>query len=1114
MSAMMETEPPLVTIIRTGTNINEQLNASQDIVQEFGCSEVLNAQDRDGRTALHWAVFKENLRLVKHLLLGGVDAGLDLKVPDRLGNTPLILACSIAFTDENNRIAIVKALIEADPTPAHLNAQNNDGYTALARAVDRGLLGVITALLESLPIRDRLTSVAHELFDTAYRISTKNMDDRSFMSTFKRIYDSVSAGIVSSRKPYDKQYWLNICVSLEANDWNDSMTLDILGALCNEIPVVCSVGLAHRLVKEAKQNVRIPATVILSSDAWAVFINREEDIVLMVPQIQDKALDWVNHYRLNNVDLIPKDKLYSILSSNKFNKKAVDLNNLRKIFPLKGKQEQPISLRWYMSGHGGLGSSIAGLSIAQRSVNTGFQKFVISDMQRFLSILAELNTEFLYISSCDAGGLNLATLQQQLNEQLALSLRHQNLLQFYTYEGKSIVGQGEDSSSAFQRQGLINKLESMHVPRAYPDYSIVIQATTDAMSSGGTRDLSEFFEKLNAFLNQGSKTQTIASVLEPLYKVFPRMSRLASIRFPGTHSFFRAVAVDAMDIITWHKVAQLRAEELIGTTIMRNNELDNVVAPLMEKLCDLVIDLELANKQIDEQRLLQETQQLSAEKPFDAVVLEGLIEKKERLLTEIAQSKVALEKLLKKSRGQSQVVAPMSKKKVIQIAPTSKYVLIYPVDLTDVDIELSGGNWPRFISKIGGRAYHFIKTLNIQARSNTDPVEAQVSAMARELFARPFTEPSTSIPRYDFGLEKIWLFKELKIMTAAGQEVLGDVVIKVASLQDGSDAEVTLYYTHAGKINKIVTGYVNHALTSSQVEADVFVNEIKALFQNYEGDVHQISLFEATGGHEGLATIEKGMDWFLTSRVSPSLFLDKAIRGGNLEELRRVLARLSYQFDVTHKNSRGDSLLLAVVKRPFKNLYVQIAMMRELIGAGDQSQLLNAQDSAGMSVLHRAVESEKSKLVEALLAYQDRGLNVAIKQPLTQRTPLHAAVIGNQVEMVEALLRADHSSDHINSQDCFGLTPLHFAVNADNVAMVRLLLTYKNKGLNIALKDRWGRTSYDIALERRISPEITEMLEKAMREWKAFWLRHIYIGNEVAKNWLMSEIGPWFFLIF
>ncbi|KAJ9453436.1 hypothetical protein DIPPA_64681, partial [Diplonema papillatum] len=98
----------------------------------------VNAQDKDGRTALTHAILMGNEGVVDILLSGRPD----VNAADDTGRTPRMYASKIGY--EN----VVKQLLSAG---ANQNAQDKDGRTALTHAILMGNEGVVDILLSGRP---------------------------------------------------------------------------------------------------------------------------------------------------------------------------------------------------------------------------------------------------------------------------------------------------------------------------------------------------------------------------------------------------------------------------------------------------------------------------------------------------------------------------------------------------------------------------------------------------------------------------------------------------------------------------------------------------------------------------------------------------------------------------------------------------------------------------------------------------------------------------------------------------------------------------------------------------------------------------------------------------
>jgi len=94
----------------------------------------VNAPQDDGTTALHWAVYQDDLEIAQLL----VRAGANVKAANRYGMTPLSLACT------NGNGAMVELLLKAGADP---NAALPGGETPLMTCARTGKLAAVQALL-------------------------------------------------------------------------------------------------------------------------------------------------------------------------------------------------------------------------------------------------------------------------------------------------------------------------------------------------------------------------------------------------------------------------------------------------------------------------------------------------------------------------------------------------------------------------------------------------------------------------------------------------------------------------------------------------------------------------------------------------------------------------------------------------------------------------------------------------------------------------------------------------------------------------------------------------------------------------------------------------------
>jgi ankyrin repeat protein len=97
---------------------------------------IAKIKDDDGRTALIWASYCNNLEVVQAL----IQAGTDVNIKNNNGRTALM------YTSDQNHLEVAQVLIEAG---ANVNIRDNEGNTALIWASYRNHLEVIKALIQA-----------------------------------------------------------------------------------------------------------------------------------------------------------------------------------------------------------------------------------------------------------------------------------------------------------------------------------------------------------------------------------------------------------------------------------------------------------------------------------------------------------------------------------------------------------------------------------------------------------------------------------------------------------------------------------------------------------------------------------------------------------------------------------------------------------------------------------------------------------------------------------------------------------------------------------------------------------------------------------------------------
>lgn len=97
-------------------------------------NDAVNQAQADGMTALHWAVWHDNLGTTRHLL----EAGANVEAANRYGVQPLTLACL------NGNEKVARELLMRG---ANANTQSAGGETALMTAARTGAVGIVKLLL-------------------------------------------------------------------------------------------------------------------------------------------------------------------------------------------------------------------------------------------------------------------------------------------------------------------------------------------------------------------------------------------------------------------------------------------------------------------------------------------------------------------------------------------------------------------------------------------------------------------------------------------------------------------------------------------------------------------------------------------------------------------------------------------------------------------------------------------------------------------------------------------------------------------------------------------------------------------------------------------------------
>jgi hypothetical protein len=360
-----------------------------------------------------------------------------------------------------------------------------------------------------------------------------------------KIIGAAESSAVATSKASDN--FLTAFVSFETYDQNFAIIADLMDCIKQKIAIICAMPTFVRFMTSAYPGFEFEVfenRKIIESPENSVFVDPHQSFVVSIPeQYYDGLLQkygfnpqlmHIEPEKINNyfkslaekVDLdddprLSPDKTKELEFADQYDQKVI--TNFKHLF--EGVQQMSPKI-FLISGHG----STKFKTIANVG-NKAFGKLLIT--------LNELNTKFVYILSCHAGGPNIVELQQELDRMLS------------------------NSASL--------------IPQAL-NYPIVIRATTD-VSLKSNRELinqsrnafKRFFEAVKQFVSEpypqwyfGGTYQTCKTTFTKLLRLIDSSEdaeALSSVRFPGTHSFFRAIDLNNMAIITWLDLQKIRKSQ-------------------------------------------------------------------------------------------------------------------------------------------------------------------------------------------------------------------------------------------------------------------------------------------------------------------------------------------------------------------------------------------------------------------------------------------------------------------------------------------------------------------------------------------------------------------------
>lgn len=435
-------------------------------------------------------------------------------------------------------------------------------------------------------------------------------------------------------------------LSFEQGDLNGAITQQQLFSLLHKVMTISSAFMLANLI-----NTFPFVKNYFNSGQWSLFLNTACDFGVIIPEpVYD--VDSL-HYKYGLKDLVyihPQD----VVKELKKLSGRVDYGQLIDHFKaIVDSSSCQHPTRFYLCGHGKADIAIASVPV------------VFTD--KLLTVFSDLNTEFLYVNSCEVAGTNLLAIQSAISQ--------------LSQHKKSI------------------------------DYAIVLQATSD-IGCKSNMALNIFFNQLNDFLkepcwhhgncchgNSVDSTPTIAAIVASSGTV--HKDSLQSIRFPGFGKFFRSLDLGNMEIITISRLIELRVAKILSLRDHIQNSHSTI-----------------------------------------------------------------------SWRDAYEIMENMKFKVPIKIKPGTKYIQIFPCDLTDCTFTIEQNEVPLFISKIPGQGQHFIGAIKYRAQ------EATFEDALSNFIKRGFTRLVGGYTA-DCATHKCWFIKSLELTIQDKPVYIKNLVINI-----------------------------------------------------------------------------------------------------------------------------------------------------------------------------------------------------------------------------------------------------------------------------------------------------------------------------------------------
>ena len=711
------------------------------------------------------AVFNGNLEKITELLKDGIDPNIQ----DDNGFTALILAAS------QSNFSVVNSLL--DNWHVNPNIQNSEGFTALIVALARDISEIKNEKIKDRE-EEKIQDVILKLLACGadpYIISNNGTTALNAAAS-KKHANLIPLLINEQRKKSipEKSCFL----TFTQNDSTGAVVKALLDALANQTVAITSPYILNELFKILEVNT-------LELYEWNVFLNQSHNLCIVIPgekpdieQLLYEKFGFINLNFIADEEVKSKIEHLPRVSDDDFNVLIQDFKN---IIDVKSPKHPT---RFYFIGHG-----------SQDEIANIPMKYLESIMETFSAI----DTQFVYINSCHAGGENLIKIQKSINNIFEKQLK-KNLLKQMNYEkAHTKYPKSQVYSSESQRSPVKTSIKEDILPEKIKriDYSIAVQATSD-ITTGGVGNINAFFNTLPNFLKSHQGKSSITNLFQSLGLKTP--DALQSIRLPGITSLFRAAELNNMEIITYTKLQALRLEKLL-----KPNK-------------DIQSQIQLISQLKDE---LSEVMQR-----------EPLLTLKEASTQEQSLS----EKIREAQKKLNKIIQETQKNCAIPINRDIKYVQIFPCNLIDFSFVIQGKIVPKFISKIPGQAQHFIGKIIFE--SSRDNFKDALKEFITNGFIKIFGE--------ERNLEtKCWGIKTLELKVNGFVHNIENLIIYI------SRRNPACFYFYKNQCNyKEWLG----DLEPANVGKNFFLSETSGWFKRSQ--ISEAALYEATGGQESYEMIK------------------------------------------------------------------------------------------------------------------------------------------------------------------------------------------------------------------------------------------------------------------